>query len=268
MAFEFRRIIGNTLAAILVFNLSPGRTQEPASISFVSGETLTYDVSWSIFRAGEVVAKLRKVGEGAAEAYEIDTSARSQGFASVLFRVQDEFQALINPQTLCSRQISKKVSEGRRRKETKIVFDRAERMAILDERDLATPNAAPKHAENAIPPCVEDIVTAFYFLRQQSLRVGQNLIVPVNDGGKTYQVSVEVQARERIQTPFGNRDAFRMEPKAFQGLSKRISRMVIWISDDAERLPLRIKALISVGSITGDLKSVNTEPSSPSTATK
>lgn len=243
----------------MLVGIASGRGEDPVPPPFAPGETLNYEVSWSIFRAGEVVAKLSKAAGDAPDAYEIKTSARSQGFASVLFRVQNEFRSLFDPQSRCSRRIFKKVNEGRRKKETKIVFDPERRLAILDERDLTKPDSPPKHAENEIPACVQDIVSAFYFLRQEPLEVGQKILVPVNDGAKTRQVLVEVQARERIKTPLGARLALRVEPKPFDGLYKRKGRMLIWFSDDPQRLPLRIKATISVGAITGNLKSVTSE---------
>lgn len=239
-----------------------GRAQAASPAPLAPGETLAYDVYWSIFPAGELVATLlRDAGNGQAPDH-IKTTARSQGFVSLLFNVQNEFHSYFDPQTLCSRRMSKKINEGRRRKETELVFDSARRLAILEERDLAKPGSPPKHAENEIPACVEDIVTGFYYLRRQPLEVGKEVRVPVNDGSKTYEVSVEVQARERIQTPLGERSAFRLEPKVFDGLYKRKGRMLIWMSDDAERLPLRIKAMITLGSITGDLRAV-TKPGGP-----
>jgi hypothetical protein len=198
-------------------------------------------------------------------ANQILTTARSKGFVSLLFNVQDEFHSYFDPETLCSRRISKKIVEGRRKKEAGLVFDAVRHVAILDERDLAKPGSPLKHVENEIPNCVEDVVTGFYFLRHQPLQVGKDVRVAVNDGAKTHVVSVEVQARERIQTPLGDRMAFRLEPKVFDGLFKRKGRMLIWMSDDAERLPLRIKAMILLGSLTGDLRAV-TRPARPSPA--
>lgn len=238
--------------------LHEGLAQEK-SAGFAPGEKLTYEVIWSIFPAGEVSATLRSVEDGAGDAYEITTTARSQGFVSLLYNVQNEFHSLFDPETACSRSISKKINEGRRHKETRIVFDGSRKLAILDERDLTRPHDPPKHAENAIPACVEDVVTAFYFLRRQDLQVGHPIQLPVNDGSKTYDVTVEVQAREQIQTPLGNREALRVEPKVFGGLFKRKGRMLIWFSDDEQHLPLRIKFMVSIGSLTGILRSVSQE---------
>lgn len=243
--------------------------EEGRAAPFAPGETLTYDVSWRIFRAGLVTVSLKKVNEGKEDAYEVVTTGESQGFVSLLFKVQNEFHSLFDPQRLCSHRIFKKVHEGRRNKETRIVFDETRHVAILDEKDLTRPNAPPKHDENDIPVCVEDVISAFYFVRAQPFEVGKQLTVPINDGSKTHQVVVEVQARERIQTPFGSREAIRVEPRVYEELYKRKGRMQIWFSDDEQRLPLRIKAMISVGSITGTLTSARggNEHASPANST-
>jgi hypothetical protein len=240
-----------------------GFAQEKAA-PFAPGEKLTYGVLWSIFPAGEVSATLRSVDRGPKGAYEVVTTARSQGFVSILYKVQNEFHSLFDLRTTCSRSISKKINEGRRHKETQIVFDSPRKLAILDERDLSRPRDPPKHAENEIPACVEDVVTAFYLLRRQDFQVGKPIKLPVNDGAKTYDVAVEVQAREPIQTPVGIREAFRVEPKVFGGLFKRKGRMLIWFSDDEQHLPLRIKFLVSIGSLTGTLQSVSQEAAASS----
>ena len=256
-------VFGTVLVAFTLANPTVWPAQGKVS-PFAPGEALTYEVTWSIFPAGEVTATLREIGEGPKDAYEVTTTAHSVGFVSLLYDVQNEFRSFFDPRTLCSQRISKKINEGRRHKETAIVFDSARNLAVLDERDLTHPNAPPKHAENEISSCVQDVVTGFYFLREQEFQVGRPIHLPVNDGSKTYEVTVEVQARERIQTPLGNRDAFRVEPKVFSGLFKRKGRMLIWFSDDAQHLPLRIKFMISVGSITGTLRSVSPEPTKSS----
>jgi len=261
MKIGSRSGILTSLSLLALFNVSPGRAQQTKA-PFTSGETLTYEVTWKVFSAGQVVATLRKTGETARDDYEVKATARSQGFVSLLFKVRNEFDALFDPQTLCSHQISKQVHEGRRHKETHIVFDAARRLAILDERDLGNPNAPPKHAENEIPACVADVVSAFYFVRSRPLQVGEKFALNINDGSKTHEVLVDVQARERIETPLGSRIALRVEPKVFGGLYRRKGRMLLWFSDDEQRLPLRVKAMISLGAITGTLKSVSTDPAS------
>ena len=254
-------LVSALLLVFLLITLAAGRAQNPHE-PFSPGEMLTYDVTWTIFRAGEVTATVGTSTEGKHDAYEVTATARSEGFVPLLFYVDNVFRATSSAQTLCSEGIVKKVNEGHRHKDTQIRFDYDRKLALLNERDLNQPDAPPKHAESDIPPCVEDVVTAFYYLRRQHLEVGHTLELPVNDGSKTQRVIVDVQAREKVQTPMGTFDALRVEPKVFSGLLKRKGRMLIWFSADEKQLPLRIKAMISVGSITGTLRSV-TYPKPP-----
>jgi hypothetical protein len=253
-----RRFTGALLLVVMWRSGSRAAEENPAPLPFAPGETLTYDVDWSIFPAGKVVASLPAGREKPGSPYEVKTTARSQGFVSLLYNVQDEYNSFFDPRTLCSDRIVKTVNEGRRHKQTEIVFNYARGLALLDERDPTKPDAPTKHDENAIPGCAEDVLSAFYFLRRQPLEIGKSIRLEVNDGSRTQQVIVEVQAREQIQTSLGNMAAIRVEPRVFGQLIPRKGRMLIWFSEDPKRLPLRIKMMISVGTITGNLVSVTT----------
>ena len=190
------RLISALVLVLLPIMLAGAAAQNPSD-PFTPGETLTYDVMWTVFRAGQVTATLGTTGQGPHDDYQITATARSEGFVSLLFDVDNVFRATSNPQTLCSEGIVKNVMEGRRHKDTHISFNYARKLAFLDERDLTQPSAPPKHAEFDIPPCVEDVVTAFYYLRRQHLEVGHSIELPVNDGSKTQRVIVEVTPRWR-----------------------------------------------------------------------
>ena len=248
-------LISSLLPVLMLLTLPAGNAQNTHD-PFAPGESLTFDVVWTVFRAGTVTATLRTNEKGNQATNEITATARSEGFVSLLFTVDNVLRATSSGQTLCSENIVKQIREGHRHKSTTITFDYEKKKAVLDEHDLNDPKAPPKHVENDIPPCVEDLVTAFYYLRREHLEVGKTLELPVNDGSKTQTVVVDVQAREKVQTPMGTFDALRVEPKVFNGLLKRKGRMLIWFSDDGRKLPLRIKAMIAAGTITGTLRSV------------
>lgn len=252
-------VFGVLLALWAAGNQARGAEKSP--LPFSPGETLTYDVNWSIFHAGEITATLSRDPGSSQDALLVKTSARSEGFVSILYKVQDNFQSVFDPESLCSLGISKQINEGRRHRTAKITFDAARGVAILDERNLSKPNEPPKHDEHEIPACVQDIVSGFYYLRSQPLRVGETIHLAVNDGSKTTPVAAVVLDREKIKTPMGTREALRVEPRIFGTLYKKLKgRMVIWFSDDAHHYPLRIKADLAVGSITGTLTSVSAAP--------
>ena len=242
-------------AAWIFFPAVPGARAEER-LPFAPGETLTYDMSWSVFPAGQVQVEYFGPVKSSNKSYVVKATAQSSGYVSIIYKVQDEFRSIFGPEPLCSHQISKTVNEGRRHKSAEIHFDYGRKVAILDESDPSKQNTPEKHEENEISACVQDVVSAFYYLRAQPMKVGQHLQLDVNDGGKTSEVDVEVQGREQIKTGIGTRTALRVEPKVFGKLFKKKGRMLIWFSDDAQRLPLRVKMFLSFGSIVGTLSSV------------
>ncbi len=225
----------------------------PAPFPFARGETLTYNVTWSIFPAGQVVAKVEQGEPQSPQNFVVQATAVSTGFVSLLYKVQDVYRSVFNARTLCSQRISKTINEGRRHKITHIVFDASRHLALLRERNLNNPQDPVSHKAEAIPACVEDVVSAFYYLRAQPLQVGKKIQLAINDGSKTKLVTANVQGIEPVTTPLGTFQAFRVEPTVFGDLYKRKGHMVIWLSQDPRHLPLRIRATISVGAITGTL---------------
>jgi len=237
------------------------RQATPKSLPFSAGEALTYDVKWSIFPAGKLTATLSRDKNSHSNAFVITTRAQSQGFVSLLYKVQDKFRSVFNPETLCSIQITKQINEGPHHKLTKITFDQQRGLAILDEHGTDGDDEPPKHKEHPIPPCVQDIITAFYYVRSQSLHVGQDVKLAVNDGSKTTMVVAVVTGRKKIQTPLGTHEALRVVPSVFGNLyKKKKGKLAIWFSDDKHHYPLRIKASLKLGSITGTLVSVSPVP--------
>ena len=248
------------IAAILASG-GGARAAENNPQPFSPGETLNYDVNWSVFPAGKLSVTLSNDKEGSDDAFLVTTAASSQGFVSLLYKVQDEFQSFFNPQTLCSIKILKQINEGSNHRMTKITFDHRRGLAILDERYLDDSNKPPKHDEHAIPPCAQDIITAFYYVRSQPLRVGDKVKLAVNDGSKTKIVEAEVKERKKIKTPLGEREALRVIPSVFGNLyEKKKGKVVIWFSDDAYHFPLRIRVSLKLGAITGTLTSISPLP--------
>lgn len=242
------------------------QTAAKNSLPFSPGETLTYNVSWSIFPAGKVTVALARDKNTSSDDYVITTTARSEGFVSLLYKVRDEFQSVFNPQTLCSTQISKHINEGHNHKIINITFESNRGLAILDERNLNSAYGPPKHAEHEIPGCVQDVVSAFYYVRSQPLHVGQKIELAVNDGSKTATVVAAVTTREKIKTPVGTHEALRVVPSVFGNLyKKRKGKLVVWFSADKHHYPLRIKAILKLGAITGTLASVSPAPPGYST---
>jgi hypothetical protein len=237
----------------------PSLTASP--VPFEVGERFTYNVSWKVFDAGIATMTLaEKTSFQNEETYRINATVYSTGIVSALFKVVDVFESFFQARDLCSRRITKKIQEGRRHRETVVTFDAKARQARMEDRDLNLPDLPPKRTESPVPSCVQDVISALYVIRTKTLRVGELVQFPINDGGRTYDVTVEIQAQEEVRTPAGTFQAFRLEPKVFDGLFKSKGRLFVWVTADSARMPVQLKAKVNIGTITAALTQADRVP--------
>jgi hypothetical protein len=230
----------------------------PAAAPFASGETLTYQISWRLFGAGEARMHLESRGaDAAASLWQATLNVTSAGFVSLLYKVDDTVVSTFRDGKagrMCSVSLLKTQNEGRRHRETRIDFHSARSTASIRETDLSKGQVL-RQAEEPMPPCAYDILSALYYVRSLPLEVGRKLELPVTDGGKTLSITVEVQAKEEVKTGAGVFPTIRVEPKVFSGsLFKRSGRMQIWFSDDPQRLLVQLKAKLFFGTVSAVLQ--------------
>jgi hypothetical protein len=223
---------------------SESRIVSPAGYAFPAGQTLSYEADWRLLTAGTATLRMESLGNQ----QRVTATADSTGAFSVLYPVHDHFEALFDPRTFCSVQIKKHTEEGFRRLDTSIQFDYSRRRSVLQEKNLK--NNQSKQDENEIPGCVTDVISGIFYLGSLPLQVGRKYTFPLNDGGKTNDVSAHVEAREDVKTPAGTYHTLRVQPEASSGVVKNKGRIWIWYSDDASRIPVQMRARMFWGTIT------------------
>ena len=105
-----------------------------------------------------------------------------------------------------------------------------------------------------------DLVSGIYYLRTLPIAVGKTFEITISDSGLVHKIPVRVTGRERLKTEIGRVWCFKLEPEVF-GEGRMIQRegsMVIWITEDARRLPVRSQVKTSFGKLEIKMKSVGT----------
>ena len=217
---------------------------------FPNGQTLQYKGEWRIFDAG--VATLRMDAAGGQQ--RIVGTADSTGFVAKLFRVHDIFESFFDARTFCSLQLTKHVEEGSRIREVNVRFDNAAKKSILDQKVPAT--GETKHVENDTPGCVTDVLAGIFYIGSLKLEPGMSYVFPMNDGGKTVDVRLQVEGRESIKTDAGTFNTVRVKPEGGTGRAN----VMIWYSDDAAHIPVRLKSKAFWGTLTMTLKQMERAP--------
>ncbi len=211
-------------------------------------ETLHFTVEWKLITAGR--ARLSWSGQPSG-GWQTLLRIESAGLVSKLFKVQDDFKSTFAAD-LCAAGSELMASEGARRRDTRITYNRDTLKAHYLERDLVK-NTIVLEKETDIPGCVYDIVGALYHLRTLNLEPGQTVQLPVSDGKKSVSARIEAQTREEIKTPAGVRKTIRYEAFLFNNvLYQRQGRVFIWLTDDRQRVPVQIRVRLQfhIGTIT------------------
>src|SRR3984893_4352185 len=249
------RLAAACLALLAIPRLSPQAT--PAiniAPGLPSSEALTYSVEWRLIYAGNAQMTISPE-KGQTAKWESKLHLESAGLVSKLYKLNDNYHVELQDQ-FCATDSVLDAIEGKRHHETLVTFNRNTLKASYLEKDLLR-NAVIHRAETDIPACVSDIAGALYKLRTLRLEPGQTAQLAVSDGKKLASARVEAQEREQIQTKAGTFKTIRYEAYVFNGvLFKRNARLLVWITDDARRLPVQIRARMSfpVGNITLQLE--------------
>jgi hypothetical protein len=88
------------------------------------------------------------------------------------------------------------------------------------------------------------------------LQNGATYTFPLNDGGKTVDVTARVEAREQVKTEAGTFPTVRVQPEASSGVLKDRGRVWIWYSDDAAHIPVQMRARMFWGTLTFRLQRI------------
>ncbi|MGO9649235.1 MAG: DUF3108 domain-containing protein [Terriglobales bacterium] len=210
---------------------------------FPDGQTYVYAVEWHMFTAG--TAKVTLQADGAEQ--HVIATAVSIGFVNALYKVNDHFEAFFDPHKFCSFRVSKHVEEGARSRQVELRFDYSRGKGVEDEKNLKT--GETKHVENDVPGCVTDVVSGFYYLSSLPLQEGNSYAFPINDGGKTTEVTIRVEAREQVKVPAGTFQTIRVKAEPTTGALKGKGTVWTWYTADGNHMPVQMRSKLGWGTL-------------------
>jgi hypothetical protein len=225
------------------------------SVKLPDHETISYNIEWRLIYAGNARLSLDPKPSAGKQDWQSKLHLESGGMVSKLYKLEDNYTVQMEDQ-FCADSSDFNSLERNRHHETAVNYDHARGKASYVERDLLK-NSVFKTGETAIPACVSDIIGGLYKLRSLKLEPGQSTQLAISDGKKSVSARVEAQQREQIKTQGGTFSTIRYEIFVFNGvLYARKAELFVWLSDDALRLPVQIRARMGfpIGSITFEME--------------
>ena len=237
------------LLLILVTTVSFDSKKEDA---YDVGEWFKFRIHYGIVNAGYATLEVKDATVNSKKSFHVIGKGYTTGMSRFFFKVDDLYESYIDKETGNPHQFVRKINEGGYTKNQEGFFNQITNRVLVKDY---------KHKEEKtlmIPKNTQDILSAFYYLRNYSsidkLKVGESIAIDMFFDDETTKFKLKFIGREDITTKFGDVSAMIFRPLVQSGrVFKEQESLTVWVSDDDNKLPLRIKASLAVGSIKADL---------------
>jgi hypothetical protein len=240
------------LLALCVASLALAQPQSPKGSRFPYPEKLSYRIEWRLVTAGTATVQLSRLSP---DHWQLELDLESAGMVNRLYRVLDKYKVISNDR-FCPSISVLDAQEGKRHRLTRLTFENSRRKLEYDERDLIKNTTSNRVLD--IPPCTHDIAGALSALRLMNIEPGQSATLPITDGKKMATAArVDARSREDVTIEDKTYHTIRYEAFLFDNvLYKRKGRLFIWLTDDADRIPVQLRFQLGfpIGTISLELQ--------------
>ncbi len=217
--------------------------------AFGFGEYLEYNVGYKFISAGKASFTVGKepVAVNGRKCYDIRFDVASLKSLEFLYKVRDRYRTIVDIDGVFPWKFEQHIREGGFSKDFTASFDQVAHSAVTTEGTFP------------IPPFVHDIVSAFYYIRTFDLKkykAGDVIYLQNFFDRETHDLQVKVLGRQKVTVEAGAFNCVVIEPIIKSGgLFKSEGRILIWLSDDDRKIPVKVSTKILIGSIDAELTS-------------
>jgi hypothetical protein len=211
-------------------------------------ERLVYDLSWMGIPVGTATQEITEQQT----TRRITSMARSNAWLSSFYPVEDATESILAksgaPFPGESRSFRMVFREGSRTRDRQIYFAPAQKHAVYHDRISGETVTVP------IAGQLFDMYAGFFYVRGLKLEPGSSFAIQVLDGKRQQSLEVKVLGRELVQTPAGTFSTIVIEPQVVpEGIFENKYGVTLWLTDDEQRIPVKARTRVRVGSVTAVL---------------
>jgi hypothetical protein len=188
--------------------------------------------------------------------------AQTIGLARALWKFDATHLSVVDRQTLKPVRIEQTEDQGRKQSVERVDFTPQSAIRSGTERGSDLPERKLKTRRYDYPGLF-DMESAFLYMRSLPLAVGETRTVAVMTAGSPYLATISVIGKDKVEVKAGEFPAFEYSVKL-----EKINKLGAleprrgfkdghaWVSDDANRLILKVQADVFVGSVSVELESL------------
>jgi hypothetical protein len=225
----------------------PFQYRKIANTAFAVGERLVFDVNYGYITAGEAVMSIPSYESiDGRPCYRIQFNVNSLPGFSWVFRVEDRYLTFLDTESIAPLKFEQHVREGTYSRDFVAQFDQVHHVARTTE------------GKYPIPEYVHDIMSSFYYFRTIDFSTaieGDRFTLFNFYKDKSYELEVRFLGRRELEVRAGTFNTIVVEPLVKEGgLFKSEGRIVVWLTDDELKIPVRVNTKVVIGSIDTELR--------------
>jgi hypothetical protein len=230
-----------------------------SALAFEPGEKLTFNVKYGVVSAGSAVLEVRSSVLKGKEVWNLTTTAQTYPFFDSVFKVRDRVESWWDKETLLSLKYEKTLNEGTYHQHRIQTFDQQNKTSVYQKWNFK--KETWKCQKLSLPFTTQDVLSAFYSVRNLDLKTGGKYYVNISADGKSNRTEIDVLRSEKLNTIFGVVNCLIIQPKLKgEGVFKQKGRILIWLTDDEYKIPMKLESSVSIGSFIAKLTDAQNVP--------
>lgn len=220
--------------------------------AFKTGEWFKFRIHYGFINASYATLEVKDSYLNGKSVFHVVGKGKTTGLARWFFKVDDNYESFFDKKTGQPYKFIRKIDEGGHTKDIEIDFDHDKKKALVNNKKHKT------KSYYTIENDVQDMVSAFYYLRNNydisDVKEGDEIVLNMFFDKENFKFKLKFLGRETMRTKFGKVPCLKFRPFVQKGrVFKENESLTLWVSDDENKIPIRIKAKLAVGSLKADL---------------
>jgi hypothetical protein len=215
------------------------------NLVFKPGEELKYEMSYGFITGGVASLSLNRTRYQGKEVYHVKAIGRTVGVANAIYNVRDIYESYFDPVTGKPFKSVMDLKEGDYKNYGEVVFNH-------NEGTLESSKSGKKEFGSKD---IFDIVSAFYHLRRSltDIKPNDKVVIHTYFHDEPWDLVVRYKGVETIKTKLGKISCMKFKPVVQKGTFEDEDALDIWISNDLNRIPVKVSMKFFVGSFKTEL---------------
>jgi hypothetical protein len=253
---NIKKLLIILLNCIVVFGFAqPAPIKAPLEkkLPFKAGEWFEFRIHYGFFNASYATLETSNDTLNGIPVLHAKGYGTTTGLARWFFKVEDHYDTYFDEKKILPYWFIRDIYEGGYTKNLEINFDHDQNLAHVN--DLKN----KKRKTFKIADNVQDLISAFYYLRafypSDKLIPNDTFSINMFFDKENYVFKMKFLGKETLSTKFGKIQCMKFRPYVQSGRVFREQESVtLWITDDGNKIPIRLQADLAIGSIKVDLE--------------